>query len=226
MKKAFTLIELVLVIVVVGVLSTMVSPNFQRNGLQEAANQLVSHIRYTQHLAMMDNKFDSNDANWFKGRWQIKFFNNTGTDNQWAYTIYSDWVGAHTGNPDKIEIAKNPLDQSRYLTGGTSGAGLITYNDAKSTKELNIGIKYGIKDVDFSSGCRSTVKYISFDSMGRPFNSFPASKPYELASAGWHKLLDTSCVIDLCLVDNCTSASSGDIISIEIKPETGYTHIL
>ena len=62
MKKAFTMLELVFVIVIVGILSYFVSSSFQRNPLREAADQVVSHIRYTQHLAMIDDKFDPNDA--------------------------------------------------------------------------------------------------------------------------------------------------------------------
>ena len=226
MKKAFTLIELVFVIIVIGILSSLAMSNFNRPTLIEVANQLVSHIRYTQHLAMMDNKFDVNDPTWFKARWQIKFFNNAGSDNQWSYTIYSDWTLTHTGNPDKIEIARNPLDQSKYLTGGTSGTSLIAYSDSESTKELNIGHKYGIKDVEFRDGCRSNVRFIHFDSLGRPLNSFSSALPYEVESPGWHKLIDSACVIDLCLVDDCSLAMDDEKISIEIKAETGYVHIL
>ena len=226
MKKALTLIELVFVIAIVGILSVVLAPNFQRDTLQEAANQIVSHIRYTQHLAMMDNKFSNSDANWFKGRWQIHFYNNPGTGNEWSYTIFSDSEGNHTNNPDPIEIARNPLNSSKYLTGGTSGAGLIQNNNSKATHELSLKSKFGILDVEFSGGCRSNVNYLSFDNMGRPFNSFPTSAPYEVASPGWHKLLQSSCIIDLCVVDDCSVASSDDKISIQIEPETGYAHIL
>ncbi|QIR75233.1 type II secretion system protein [Sulfurospirillum diekertiae] len=223
MKKAFTMLELVFVIVVVGILSYFVSTGFQRNPLREAADQLVSHIRYTQHLAMMDDKFSLTDASWALGRWQLYFSNNTGSDDQWAYTIFSDWKAGHTGNPDMGEVAVNPLNSSQYLTGGTSGTNIIHYSDQSATKELNIGHKYGIKDITFSGGCRSNVKYIHFDYLGRPMNSL-STNPYELPATGWHKLLTTQCKITLCDKD-CTDGSAQKV-SIAIEAETGYTHIL
>ncbi len=61
--RAFTMLELIFVIVVVGILSFMAASSFQRNTVQEATDQLLSHIRYTQHLAMMDDKFNAGNAN-------------------------------------------------------------------------------------------------------------------------------------------------------------------
>ncbi len=220
-KKAFTLIELIFVIIVAGILAAEMIPRFTRDNLQEAADQVISNLRYTKHLAMVDNKFSTTDSIWFKSRWQMKFSKNTGSDNKWSYTVFSDWIGGHTGNPDKTEIAKNPLDNNRYLTGGTSGTNLIKYTDSNATKELNIGNEYGIKDVKFSGGCNSNVKYISFDYLGRPFNSFPANLPYEMPSSGYHKLITSTCKITL-----CTDTGCGDKITIAIEPETGYIHII
>jgi len=220
-KNAFTMLELVFVIVVVGILVAQMAPRFTRDNLQEAADQVISSLRYTKHLAMIDDKFNTTDPIWFKSRWQLKFSKNSGSDNKWSYTVFSDWKGYHTGNPDRDEIAKNPLDDIRYLTGGTSGTDLIKYTDSNATKELNIGNEYGIVNVKFSGGCRSNVKYISFDYLGRPFNSFPNNLPYELPSSGYHKLITSTCKITL-----CTDVGCGDNITIAIEPQTGYIHIL
>ena len=62
MKKAFTMLELVFVLVVIGILAAVMIPNMQSTALREAAIQVVSHIRYTQHLAMIDDKFDTTDT--------------------------------------------------------------------------------------------------------------------------------------------------------------------
>ncbi|WP_300367295.1 prepilin-type N-terminal cleavage/methylation domain-containing protein, partial [Hydrogenimonas sp.] len=51
-KNAFTMLELIIVIVVVGILSAIMIPRFSDDKLREAADQIMSHIRYTQHLAM------------------------------------------------------------------------------------------------------------------------------------------------------------------------------
>jgi prepilin-type N-terminal cleavage/methylation domain-containing protein len=145
MKKAFTLVELILVVVIVGIISAVMVPRLNRSTLDEAAHQIVTHIRYTQHLALMDDKYDPNDATWYKTRWQLFF--SQGSNHKWAYTVFSDFKGTHTGNPDATEIAKNPIDTKKYLTGGLSSSGLIHYDDQRATKELNLADKYGVTNV-------------------------------------------------------------------------------
>ena len=76
-KKAFTLIELIMIIVVVGILAVAVIPRVDRDTLVEATNQVASHVRYTQHLAMLDDKYDPKDPNWYRNRWKITFNNNS-----------------------------------------------------------------------------------------------------------------------------------------------------
>ncbi|WP_295055845.1 prepilin-type N-terminal cleavage/methylation domain-containing protein [Sulfuricurvum sp.] len=72
MKRfAFTLLELVFVIIVIGILAVLAMPDFKSNQLQQAAEQVANHIRYTQHLAMIDDKFDPTDATWFQDKWAI-----------------------------------------------------------------------------------------------------------------------------------------------------------
>ena len=213
MKKAFTMIELVFVIVIVGILSAMIAPNFQRNSLREAADQVISHIRYTQHLAMMDDKYDSSDPKWFRKRWQIVFGTSASTNNKVAYSIFSDSASSVTGQADKSEMAKNPLDSTKLLSGGYSGT--LSTNEDEATKEMNIGEKYGVTAVSFSGGCRWSR--ISFDYLGRPFYG-------NLAGSSWtipyqsNKLIQTTC--------NITLADDTDNIIIQIEPETGYAHIL
>ena len=58
-KRAFTMIELIFVIVVVGILAAIMIPKLNRNASREAANQILTHIRYTQHLAMQDDKYEN-----------------------------------------------------------------------------------------------------------------------------------------------------------------------
>jgi prepilin-type N-terminal cleavage/methylation domain-containing protein len=98
MKKAFSMIELIIVIVVIGILAVVMIPRIGSNRVYEAATQLASHIRYTQHLAMVDDKFESTDSNWSKKLWQIRF-------NNGSYSIVSD--GAYAKNPmnrDNLDI--------------------------------------------------------------------------------------------------------------------------
>ena len=228
---AFTMLELVFVIVVIGIISVVALPRMSDNNLRTAADQVVSHIRYTQHLAMQDDKFDSNDAEWFKGRWVIRFYENLSFtnatcpaesfDNVWAYTIFADKPG-YTGNPNLSEMARNPQNLNQFLSGGYNNTLCVDNknNSAnnQSMPELRLGLKYAITDITFGGGCRSNVRYINFDYLGRPSNSFPGTNPYELASPGWHKLLTQQCRIIL--------SNETDSITIAIEPETGFVHIL
>ena len=148
--RAFTMIELVFVIVIVGILSAMIAPNFQRNSTREAADQIVSHIRYTQHLAMMDNKFETNNQNWYKNRWNIDL-------NTTSYSISSEQY-KNDGSNDGTKYASNPLASKQPL-------------NPTGTKELNVADKYGIT---ITNNC--SVDKIFFDYIGRPLNG--TSSPY------------------------------------------------
>ena len=225
MKKAFTMLELVFVIVIVGILSFIAASSFQRNTLREAADQLVSHIRYTQHLAMMDDKFDPNDNDWYLGRWQIVFANNSGSGDRWAYTIFSDWKGGHDGNPNpatatiKSELAYNPLDTTKYLTGGTSGTSLIHYGDNEATEALNLGHTYGITNVVIAGGNTGSTTYrVIFDEIGRPYRGITNTSTSTVINSPVDRIATSPIMITLILDDAN--------ITIVIEPETGYTHIL
>jgi len=216
LKNAFTMIELVFVLVVIGVLAAVIIPNTRTNPLQEAAIQLVSHIRYTQHLSLVNDTYSSSDANWFKKRWQINFGANIGSKGVPAYTIFSDTAGSSTGDPQESEIAINPENPSQRMTGGTTGANSLNYSHSTfvGMKKLNLGTSYGVSSVGLSGGCSGAR--ISFDNMGRPINGDQSSMtgPY---SAGTQRLITQNCLITL--------SDGNENIYITVTPETGYTCI-
>lgn len=82
MKKAFTLLELIFVVVIAGILAFVLIPKSSDTKLLESANQLISHIRYAQQLALNNDQFDPNDENWYKKMWRIEFESN-GTYKVW-----------------------------------------------------------------------------------------------------------------------------------------------
>jgi len=215
LKKAFTLLELVFVVIIVGILSVAIVPRLHDNSLRKAAEQIIFHLKYTQHLAMMDNRFDPvHDTVWFKTRWQLLFSNCGGTKETCAYTVFSDWTGHHTGNPDAKEVARNPLNHSQYLTGGMSGNNLIKYDEKEATKSLNIGQKYQIMKVQMSH-CGSSAKRIAFDYLGRPImgNLKTMTRQYQNT-----RVLQQRC--EMTLINK-----NHEQITILIEPETGYIHL-
>lgn len=120
MKKAFTLLELVFVIVIAGILAFVLIPKSSDTKLLESANQLISHIRYAQQLALNNDQFDPNDKDWYKKMWRIEFENN-GT--------YKVWRGADaTSN----KIAPDPANPGQKLKDVQLKRGII----AKGTKVI------------------------------------------------------------------------------------------
>ena len=214
MKKAFTLLELVFVIVVVGILSAILIPKTETNPVQEAAVQLLSHIRYTQHLAIVNDKYDAQDSDWYQRRWQILFGKNVDSNSRWAYTIFSDTSGAASGDANELEIAINPANPNQRMTGGYTGANSLNYNNVGfvGMKKLNLGSSYGITDITFS-GCGQRI---AFDYIGRPMKGDQSTMTGSY-HAGSDRLLKADCVITL--------KHNTDIATIKIKPETGYASI-
>ena len=226
-KQAFTLLELLFVIVVIGILAATIIPRSRTNPLQEAAVQLASHIKYTQHLAMIDDKYDASRTDtsgkviWYKDRWQLNFSDGNFTDYKVAYTIFADTQGnaMSRGNANPSEVAINPNNPNQLMTGGYNSTAAINYTNAgfQGMKKLNIGDSYGIKSVVLSGGCNSNISTrISFDHLGRPMNGDQSTMtgPYK---AGTQRLMTTTC--------NITLSSATDSIVLTIAPETGYVKI-
>jgi prepilin-type N-terminal cleavage/methylation domain-containing protein len=228
LKKAFTMIELVFVIVIIGILAAVIIPNTKTNPLQEAAMQVLSHIRYTQHLAMTDDRYDPNNRDsagavkWFKERWQIVFHNTVAPDNDVAYTIFSDTSGDSTGDASLTEIAINPQDDSKLLSGGYGATILSTH--PQMTKKLNLEKSYGITSVTFGVACnRNGGTRLSFDHLGRPFQGRQSSmtSPYNVSTpyaATQQRLITADCTVTL--------SDGTDNVVLRISPETGYSCIL
>jgi len=222
MKTAFTLIELIFVIIVIGILSAVMIPNIENNSLQQAAQQVASDIRYTQHLAMIDDKYSSKQSEWYKERWQIVFANdNQYANNKPAYTIFSDSYNntshSYSGDPKESEIAINPGNVNKIMTGGYNNTAALNYNDEnfKGSRELNLGETYGITLVTLSNGC--SYGRISFDYLGRPFSGDQSTMtaPYK---ANTQRLISRDC--------NITLFQNNDKIVIQVSPETGFLKII
>ena len=222
MKKAFTLLEIVFVFIIVGILSVALYPKNNSNSLQKAAIQLLSHIKYTQHLAMTNDNFNALDSSWYRQKWQLIFITSASrTEGKIAYTIYKD-NGKYQSSASNVkanngELALDPLNNAKYLSGGTQS---LYTSDKRANKKMNLGLYYGINSYTLSEGCRSTR--ISFDSFGRPFSgSFGNySTSYKITSTtASPKLINKVCIITLSKEDEGS-------IAIHIDPETGYAKII
>jgi type II secretory pathway pseudopilin PulG len=240
------MIELVFVIVVIGILSAVIIPRFDRDSLSEGAIQLASHIRYTQHLAMVDDKFMPNSAMspqvnaasraqeiqyWYLGRWQIKF--STANTSQ-SYIIMADsTISNYDGNPNASlgnysEVAIDPLDKSKYLI-GTTISSFDSGNDEHINDSLDLKKSYGINAISISGGSTgSTARRIIFDHLGRPYRGDTKLTNATRIQNSTDKLAQTNITVKLCK-NSCTTPlnaiNNKNERLISISPETGYVKV-
>lgn len=190
MKKAFTLVELIFVIVILGILAFALWPTKQPTQALEAARQIVAHIRYTQHLALNDDKFathkDDEGTNeniakdWYKRLWRITFSNGKTDDkcksDDWRYAVYQNIAKdlSDKGQPNgAIEAAQNPAN-GKLLSACYSG---LVEN---TSSELNLGLTYKITNIDFKEfATDSRIQGIIFDELGRAYPNGEWSVAYD-----------------------------------------------
>jgi len=161
-KNAFTMLELVFVIVVIGILAALAIPRFDRDLRQGAKDNLLSAIRHTQALALVDNKTNPAEANWQRAFWQIRFSNPSTPNNEWVYSIGSNMD--YATSLDKNESAIDPVNGKYMYSGDASPA------DSDESPNIFLTKKYGIDTVTFndcSGSSGSTAKHIAFDNLGR-----------------------------------------------------------
>ena len=219
MKKAFTMLELVVVIVVIGIIAAAALPRINDDHIAEAADQVMSHIRYTQHLAMQDSKFDPTDANWFKKRWSITFTRASfcGGKSEWRYSVYHDDRNV-TGNLNSAnEVARDPSDPSKFMSSGW--AGISKANCANASSKYNLARKFGITNVELRGVCRDgNLQTISFDEFGRPMRSV-STPDGGGAARGYDRLVynGQNCQIVL--------STAKRTATITVTPETGFLQV-
>lgn len=239
MKRAFTMLELIVVIVVIGILAAIAIPRIQRNSLIECADQIVNDIRYTQHLAIDYNEYNRTDPNWFKKNWRI-MFHNTEPQGGWSYTIFRDSAGDATGNPNSIdEIALSPSSSTKLLSAGYEN--LQIPNDKKGvlsfSPKLAIEKRYGVKDVQITwpSNRNTNSQTISFDQFGAPMGQLSNSAiPYDKlavqgasatnpATANAAITSDGRVIrINICDTEDC---SGGKNVAIDVWVKTGFAEV-
>lgn len=205
MKRfAFTMLELVFVIIVIGILAVLAMPNFTTNPLQQAAEQIASHIRYTQHLAMVDDKYDPTDATWWQKRWQIRFPHTTIAGEEiYYYEVFRDEDKA--GNSDASEEAIDPLTKQ------TLGDGVTAVASISEDAAVNLTKNFGISEVGGTCVVGGAFRTLVFDHLGRPYLDAYTGLYSNPAPNG-------GCTIEL------KHQSDGNA-TISVQPETGYVSV-
>ncbi len=230
MKKAFTMVELIVVIVLIGVLAFFLMPNKADTKTLEAARQIISHIRYAQHLALNNDKFDSNDATWYKKFWRVSFSeaagklddcknpikaNDKDTKKCIRYSVWQDSAGDKTGNANSLdELALDPAEPGKYLAADYDGNKGGAQN--KFSKKMNLTDTYEIKGIDIkfpgTTGANNNSKSFIFDDLGRVFAPYGTGGAIAYQS---DKLVKDFIRITL-------TGKGGDEVKILVFAQTGY----
>jgi len=206
-KNGFTMIELVLVIVVLGILAALAMPRMERDRTQEAADTILSDIRYAQHMAINDYREDPRDNEWQRTFWQVKI---EGCSDEGMFIM----VGADKDEGEdlsKDEVALDPANGKPMFWKNTDDC----EKGGDDTVSSNIFLykKFGVYSISGSGGCDG-VQHIGFDHLGRPHVSFSASDDPDYSS-----YMKEECIFTFDLKGGAKS------FEIHIEPETGYSYI-
>jgi hypothetical protein len=203
---AFSLIELIFSIVLISIILTQLVPQNNTSNLNLIANKLILYLKYTRYIAMIDNKYDSNDNYWYKERWTLKFKNCSKKIGGFYYVIFSD--KNHKGSPNKTECLKDPIT-NKYLYSNYDC--VASQNESKYillTKE------YGVSKIDISCNKTSTLGQIIFSLDGKIYSK----QSYIKSDIDKYEIKEPCNII---LYDNKQNTKT-----IVIEPNTGYIHKL
>jgi len=199
-KTAFTMIELIIVIVVAGILAAVMVPRMERDSLREATNQVVRHIQFTQHLALVDDVYDANNANWSRALWTMRFLKRN-TNPCYLVASDSNHDGAYSVADADDEAA---IDPTNNLLLYASGNCIESKKDERSS-DILLNDRYDIDTVALT-GC-STATMIVFNNLGQPVRNHSSNT-----------VRTTDC--------NVTLTSGARKSTIVIEKETGFTRVI
>jgi len=212
-KPAFTMLELVFVIVVLGILASLALPRLERDKKQEVADTILANIRYTQHLAQQDNMHEYNKPKWQQKFWKIMFRD---CSNDYYYMIGSDTNMGDDANGlfAENEAATDPVNGKPMFN-----TCAITDKSGYSSR-IFLTDNYDVDTVTASASCNTggangnTNMYIGFDHLGRPHYGYQTSSVPDYSS-----YLTNACIFTFTMID-------GKSFQISIQPETGYAQIV
>ncbi|CAA6803526.1 MAG: Putative periplasmic ATP /GTP-binding protein [uncultured Campylobacterales bacterium] len=201
-KKAFTVIEIVFIVVIMGIIGYIATPKLlSKNNIKEASKQVLLHMKHTQQLALQDELYNPNEPDWYKKRWSIQFKKCRDSDD-FFYIIFSNLDKGFNIDQDD-EPATDPLNgRSLYNNGNCRTI------QEKNSPNVLLTEKFDIQDT-FTNTCGLGAT-LTFDKLGRLH--------------GGNKELYSNLITDDC---NITFYDSKDNnFTISIKKETGYIEIL
>ena len=209
-RTAFTMIELVFAIVVIGILASLAMPRIDRDLMNEAGTNILADIRYTQHLALMDNKHEFDEPKWQRKWWKIGFEHCSDNNASWFETVSTD-----LNMKGNINTGEEALDPANNLPMDIAGS----CTEPGVNKRMLLTKNYGILNITQSNNCGNNM-YIGFDYLGRPHSGYLNSDQPNYAS-----YLSQDCNITFTMSTDTDGDGASDTFTIRITAETGYAFI-
>jgi len=215
-RRGFTMLELVFAIVTLGILAAVAMPRLKVDHTQDAADSILSDIRYTQQLALMDYKHASWNPQWQRRFWTILFTTCGNKKHYYMVGSDDDMTGSNNASFKLDEAAIDPAN-GKPMFATTNQCNNDNENGMASNR-IFITKQFGIQNVEFRGGCSGTVNgvggtHLGFDHLGRPHYGYSQSNAPNYAS---YMKRDCSMIFTL---------SNNETFTINIEAETGYASI-
>jgi hypothetical protein len=186
MKKAFSLLEILLIISLLGFLYTAFIPKTRVNKIDELTNRLVLQLKQVRYQALIDNKYNDLDVYWHKKRWTFKFFRCRKDVGGMYYSIYSD--NNASGHPSIEDSLKDSLNlKNIYSTNHCK-------ENTNNSKYVLLSKNFNIKSVSISCNETSSLGQLSFSSNGKIYSKLSNipndTSSYEIKNNCNIKLID------------------------------------
>lgn len=186
MKKAFSLLELLLIISLLGFLYTAFIPKTKINKIDELTNRLILYLKQTRYQSLINDKYNEEDQYWHKKRWTLKFFRCRKDVGGIYYSIYSD--NNTSGHPSIEDTLKDSLSlKNIYSTNHCK-------ENINNSKYVLISKNFNIKTVLISCNETSSLGQLSFGANGKIYSRLSNipndSNSYEINNNCKIKLVD------------------------------------
>lgn len=209
------MLELILVILVMSILSALAIPRLARDLRQEASDNILSAIRYTQHLALLDNRHKFDKPKWHQRFWHITFSTCTETDRYYMIGSDGDMEDSSNAFFDRTEAALDPATGKPFFW--TNGQACDSSSDTSSSSpSIFLSKNYGVTNISAGGSCSNgsdNMGHVGFDHLGRPHVGFSNSTAPDHSS-----YISSKCSFTFRLTD-------GNSFTVTIEPETGYAQI-
>jgi hypothetical protein len=166
------LVEIVFLILIIGIIYSVAIPK-SNTKLHYGVDKMMLYFKYLRYIAMIDNKYDINNNEWFKTRWSIKFHTCTNEkSNQEKYFLIFQNIKYDTGNRvSRYETLKDPINNKHLY------ANSCTQNQKLDSNYIFLTSQFGIKNIKASCNSGGAIQIV-FAKDGRIFERI-GSREYD-----------------------------------------------